>query len=115
MKRILALLLLVCCLLTACGAKPSAPKELSVSLENGAAVIQWKHSDEADTYRLYRRGPEDSTEMHRRLMAKIKNAEPFIELMTLKDSSGGTLTLNLHGNYMPDDAQTMDYIIIMSK
>ncbi len=59
MKRILALLLLVCCLLTACGAKPSAPKELSVSLENGAAVIRWKHSDEADTYRLYRRAPED--------------------------------------------------------
>lgn len=41
MKRFLALLLLVCCLLSACGQKPSAPQELTVSLENGAAVVRW--------------------------------------------------------------------------
>lgn len=59
MKRFLALLLFVCCLLSACGQKPSAPQELTVSLENGAAVVRWQHSDEAKTYRLYRRSPED--------------------------------------------------------
>ena len=60
MKRILAILLLVCCLLSACGNKPSAPSGLYVSLDNGAAVVSWEHSDEAKTYRLYRRGPEDA-------------------------------------------------------
>lgn len=60
MKRILAMLLILCCMLSACGNKPSAPQELTVSLENGAAVVRWQHSDEADTYRLYRRSPEDS-------------------------------------------------------
>lgn len=59
MKRILALLLLVCCLLTACGEKPSAPEKLSVSLQGGAAVIRWAQSSEAETYRLYRLGPKD--------------------------------------------------------
>lgn len=59
MKRTLALLLIVCCLLCACGEKPSAPRELSVSLENGTAIIRWEKSDEAETYRLYRRSPED--------------------------------------------------------
>lgn len=59
MKRIIVMLLLVCCLLSACGNKPSAPQGLSVSLADGAAVISWEHSDEAETYRLYRRGPED--------------------------------------------------------
>ena len=59
MKRILVMLLLICCLLTACGEKPAAPRELFVSLENGAAVIHWAHSDEAQTYRLYRRSPKD--------------------------------------------------------
>lgn len=59
MKRILALLLLVCCLLTACGEKPSAPEKLSVSLQGGAAVISWAQSSEAETYRLYRLGPKD--------------------------------------------------------
>lgn len=56
MKRFIALLLLVCCLLTACGEKPAAPEKLTVSLENGAAVISWAKNDEAETYRLYRRG-----------------------------------------------------------
>ena len=60
MKRFTALLLLVCCLLTACGQKPAAPEKLSVSLENGAAVICWAKSDEAETYRLYRRGQKDT-------------------------------------------------------
>ena len=60
MKRFIALLLLVCCLLTACGQKPAAPEKLSVSLENGAAVISWAKSDEAETYRLYRRGQKDT-------------------------------------------------------
>ena len=59
MKRILAMLLLVCCLLTACGSRPSAPKGLSVSINNGAAILRWVHSDEAETYRLYRRSPKD--------------------------------------------------------
>ena len=59
MKRILAVLLLACCLLTACGKKPSAPEKLSVGLENRAAVISWAQSDEAHTYRLYRLGPQD--------------------------------------------------------
>lgn len=59
MKRILALLLLVCCLLTACGEKPSAPEKLSVSLQGGAAVIRWAQNSEAETYRLYRLGPKD--------------------------------------------------------
>ena len=31
MKRFIAVLLLACCLLTACGKKPSAPEKLSVS------------------------------------------------------------------------------------
>ena len=57
MKRTLALLLIVCCLLCACGEKPSAPRELSVSLENGTAIIRWAKSDEAETYRLFRRSP----------------------------------------------------------
>ena len=60
MKRILAALLLVCCLLTACGQKPAAPETLSATLENGAAVIRWSQSDEAETYRLYRRSPKDA-------------------------------------------------------
>ena len=59
MKRILATLLLVCCLLSACGSKPSAPQELTVSFENNTAVIRWQHSDEAEAYRLYRRSPDD--------------------------------------------------------
>lgn len=59
MKRILALLLLACCFLTACGNKPDAPRELSAVLQNGAAVISWERSDDAETYRLYRRGPGD--------------------------------------------------------
>lgn len=60
MKRILAVLLLVCCLMTtACSEKPSSPRELSVSYENGAAVISWRHSGEAKFYRLYRCAPED--------------------------------------------------------
>ncbi len=83
-------------------------KDLGVSAQELEAELNNKNF-------LERFGSEDSTEMHRRLMTKIKNAEPFAEQMTLKDSSGGTLTLNLHGNYMPDDAHTMDYIIIMSK
>ena len=60
MKRIIALLLAVCCLLTACGEKPAAPRELSVAVKNSTAVISWAHSDEAETYRLYRRAPKDS-------------------------------------------------------
>lgn len=60
MKRILALLLLVCCFFTACGKKPDAPRELSAVLQNGAAVISWERSDEAETYRLYRRSPKDT-------------------------------------------------------
>lgn len=60
MKRFIALLLLVCCLLTACGEKPAAPEKLTVSLENGAAVISWAKNDEAETYRLYRRGQKDT-------------------------------------------------------
>ncbi len=60
MKRILAALLLVCCLLTACGQKPAAPETLSATLENGAAVIRWSQSGEAETYRLYRRSPKDA-------------------------------------------------------
>ena len=61
MKRPLALLLLVCFFITAaaCGNKPSAPSKLNVSLQNGAAVVSWEHSDEAQTYRLYRRSPKD--------------------------------------------------------
>ena len=59
MKRFIAVLLLACCLLTACGKKPSAPEKLSVGLENRAAVISWAQSDEAHTYRLYRLGPQD--------------------------------------------------------
>lgn len=60
MKRFTALLLLVCCLLTACGQRPAAPEKLSVSLADGAAVIQWAQSAEAETYRLYRRGLKDT-------------------------------------------------------
>ena len=60
MKRILAMLLFICCLLSACGHQPSAPQELTASLEDGAAVIRWQQSDEAESYRLYRRGPEDT-------------------------------------------------------
>lgn len=61
MKRIFAALLVVCCLLlSACGEKPAAPKSLSASLENGAAVISWEESGQAKTYRLYRRAPKDS-------------------------------------------------------
>ena len=61
MKRPLALLLLVCFFITAaaCGNKPSAPSKLNVSLQNGTAVVSWEHSDEAQTYRLYRRSPKD--------------------------------------------------------
>ncbi len=59
MKRVLAALLLICCLLCACGEKPAAPEKLSVSLENGAAVIRWAESSEAKTYRLYRREQQD--------------------------------------------------------
>lgn len=60
MKRILAALLFVCCLLTACGEKPAAPQKLSATLKNGAAIVSWEHSGEAKTYRLYRRAPKDS-------------------------------------------------------
>ncbi len=60
MKRITALLLLVCCFFASCSEKPQAPKGLSVSLKKGAAVISWNKSDEAQTYRLYRRAPKDS-------------------------------------------------------
>lgn len=59
MKRIAAALLLICCLLTACGEKPAAPKSLSVSFSDGTAVISWDPSDEAQAYRLYRRAPND--------------------------------------------------------
>ncbi len=63
MKRVIALLLLLCCVLTACGTKPQAPDKLSVSLKNGAAEISWNQSGEAESYRLYRRGPgEDDFE-----------------------------------------------------
>lgn len=55
MKRILAILLLACCFMTACGQKPGSPRGLSVSLKDGAAVISWDKSTEANTYRLYRR------------------------------------------------------------
>ncbi len=55
MKRIIAILLLACCLLSACGTKPGPPNGLSVSIKDGAAVISWEISDEANTYRLYRR------------------------------------------------------------
>ncbi len=60
MKRLLILLLCICCLLTACGQKPAAPSKLNVSLNNGEAVISWERSSEANTYRLYRRSPDDA-------------------------------------------------------
>lgn len=61
MKRIYAIVLTLCvfcCLLTACGDKPDAPRELTVTLKNSAAVISWQHSDEAKIYRLYKRSPK---------------------------------------------------------
>ncbi|MBR1483273.1 MAG: polysaccharide deacetylase family protein [Ruminococcus sp.] len=59
MKRIFAALLLICFLLCACGEKPAQPEKLSATLENGAVVIRWEQSGEAETYRLYRRAPKE--------------------------------------------------------
>ena len=60
MKRIAAALMLaLCCLLTACGETPEAAKRLSVNYSDGTAVISWEPNDEAQTCRLYRRAPND--------------------------------------------------------
>ena len=62
-----------------------------------------------------RRQGEHLVERLRPILEKIDNSESFTVRMNLYTVKGNMLTLNVNGNYMPDDTNTMDYMVMLSK
>lgn len=60
-------------------------------------------------------GSEKDTDAYRDILNKIENSEAFSTQINIKSANGELLTLNANGNYMPDETDTMDYIVILSK
>ena len=52
--------------------------------------------------------------VYRDIHKKIVSSEAFSTKLKINKEIGETLTLNVSGNYIPDETNTMDYIIILS-
>lgn len=59
-------------------------------------------------------GSENRLSSYRDILKKIKSSEPFSEKLSIKNANGESVELNAIGNYMPDETNTMNYIIILS-
>ena len=49
------------------------------------------------------------------ILQKIIRSEPFTTQLYIKDKNGDPLPLNVTGNYIPDDTNTLDYIVTLGK
>lgn len=58
---------------------------------------------------------ESARSTYRDILKKIKKSKPFKIVMTMNNSEGNQLSLNVHGNYMRDDTENMNYIITAKK
>lgn len=66
-------------------------------------------------YFLKRIGDEDSLSSYRSIQNEIKSSRTFSTKMDMINADGDTLTLNVSGNYIPDDTDTADYIVVLSR
>lgn len=64
---------------------------------------------------LERIGAENSLSSYRGILKKIKSSKAFSTKMNMKKPDGETLTLSVSGNYMPDETDTMDYIVVLGR
>ncbi len=64
---------------------------------------------------LERIGAENSLSFYRGILKKIKSSKAFSTKMNMKKPDGETLTLSVSGNYMPDETDTMDYIVVLGR
>lgn len=60
-------------------------------------------------------GSENEITVYRGILDKIVNSEPFSIPVNMKSKDGKLLELNTNGYYMPDETNTMDYVVILSK
>lgn len=56
---------------------------------------------------------ENSLSVFKRIMEKIENSESFSEVLKTNNVKGEPLSLNVHGNYIQDDTENMNYIITL--
>ncbi len=64
---------------------------------------------------MERIGAENSLSSYRGILKKIKSSKAFSTKMNMKKPDGETLTLSVSGNYMPDETDTMDYIVVLGR
>ena len=64
---------------------------------------------------MERIGAENSLSSYRGILKKIKSSKAFSTKMNMKKPDGEILTLSVSGNYMPDETDTMDYIVVLGR
>ena len=60
-------------------------------------------------------GSENDLSVYKEVLEHIQKTEPFSTTVSMRNANGDRVTLNAVGNYIPDETNTMDYIIILSK
>jgi hypothetical protein len=60
-------------------------------------------------------GSENDLSVYKDVLKHIQKTEPFSTMVSMRNANGDRVTLNAVGNYIPDETNTMDYIIILSR
>ena len=60
-------------------------------------------------------GSENDLSVYKEVLEHIQKTEPFSTSVSMRNANGDRVTLNAVGNYIPDETNSMDYIIILSK
>ena len=60
-------------------------------------------------------GSENNRLVYREALRKINNYEPFTAAIQMQTDDGGSLALSVHGYYMQDDTENMNYIINLKR
>ena len=60
-------------------------------------------------------GSENDLSVYKEVLEHIQKTEPFSTTVSMRNANGDRVTLNAVGNYIPDETNSMDYIIILSK
>ena len=85
-------------------------------LESDIGMSARTLEEELNSDVFYKRfSTENSLAVHRGIMKKIKNSESFTDSFEITNSKGEILRLSITGSYMPDETNSMDYIVILGR
>ena len=99
--------------------KPNGAVSFSVlfnALEKELGLTREQLEDELNHKDFINRiGAENTRSVYERIMKHIEDSESFKVTLNIKDTEGKTLELLAYGDYVIDEANTLDYIITLRK